>query len=179
MFTLYFLECAQTALSSADTFHWFSRGWGQLDFLSDPHFCSYRYTVMAGLIAIIVQLYFTWRIWILSTSTLLCTLIGAISVAQFVAGIISGIQVRSSFTRDQESCRTAYDLLGFADRKFDRVISSGGTQSIFFLAFLFPSSYMFFRHRRYGLAGAALSDTLIAISMCYFASIKLSLEKCC
>ena len=94
VFTLYFLECVQTALSSADIFHWFSRGWGQLRFLSDPYVAPIDLPVMAGLIAMIVQLYFTWRIWVLSTSVPLCALIGATSVAQCIAGIISGIQVR-------------------------------------------------------------------------------------
>ncbi len=64
VFTLYFLECVQTALSSADIFHWFSRGWGQLSFLPDPYVAPIDLPVMAGLIAMIVQLYFTWRIWV-------------------------------------------------------------------------------------------------------------------
>ncbi len=167
----------QTALSSADTFHWFSKGWGQLDFLSEPHFAPIDLPVMAGLIAMIVQLYFTWRILVLSTSVLLCSLIGAISVAQFVAAIISGIQVRSSPTRDQESYQAAYGPLGFSDRRFDSALRSGGTQSMFSFC-LIPPYLMIFLQRQIWLAGAALSDTLIAISMCYFASIKLSFQAC-
>lgn len=96
VFTLYFLECVQTALSSADIIHWFARGWGQLSFLSDPYVAPIDLPMMAGLIAMIVQLYFTWRIWVLSTSIPLCALIGMVSVAQCVAGLVSGIQVCSS-----------------------------------------------------------------------------------
>lgn len=95
VYTLYFLECVQTALSSADIIHWFSKGWGQLSFLSDPYVNPVDLPMMAGLIAMIVQLYFTWRIWILSASLPLAIFIGAISVAQCVAGFVAGIQVRS------------------------------------------------------------------------------------
>ena len=112
MFTLYFLECVQTALSSVDTFHWFSRGWGQLNFLSDPYIAPIDLPVMASLIAMIVQLYFTWRIWVLSTSVLLCALIGTISVAQFIAGIISGIQARFLPSEDLAFCSFPVRLFG-------------------------------------------------------------------
>jgi hypothetical protein len=52
---------------------------------------------MAGLIAMIVQLYFTWRIWILSSSYPLAIFIGLISVAQGIAGLVAGIQVCGFF----------------------------------------------------------------------------------
>jgi membrane associated rhomboid family serine protease len=52
---------------------------------------------MAGLIAMIVQLYFTWRIWILSSSYPLAIFIGLISVAQGIAGLVAGIQVCGAF----------------------------------------------------------------------------------
>ena len=93
VYTLYFLECVQTALASADIIHWFSKGWGQLSVLSDPYVNPIDLPIMAGLIAMIVQLYFTWRIWILSASLPLAVFIGAISVAQCVAGFVAGIQV--------------------------------------------------------------------------------------
>ncbi|KJA25522.1 hypothetical protein HYPSUDRAFT_404539 [Hypholoma sublateritium FD-334 SS-4] len=129
VYTLYFLECVQTALSSADIIHWFSKGWGHLSFLSDPYVAPIDLPMMAGLIAMIVQLYFTWRIWVLSTSIPLCALIGAVSVAQCAAGFVSGIQA-----------------LRIGDLT---ALSSLAAPKIW-------------------LAGAALSDTLIAVSMCYF-----------
>ncbi|KAF8182016.1 hypothetical protein BJ912DRAFT_978782 [Pholiota molesta] len=123
---LYILECIQTALSSADIIHWFAYGWGRAEVLTEAYVNPIDLPIMAGLIAMIVQLYFTWRIWILSSSYPLAIFIGLISVAQGIAGLVAGIQALQIGNLTQLTVLMA------------------------------PKIW---------LAGAALSDTLIAISM--------------
>ncbi|KJA23097.1 hypothetical protein HYPSUDRAFT_40221 [Hypholoma sublateritium FD-334 SS-4] len=129
VYSLYLLECIQIGLSSADIFYWFAKGWGQLSYLADPHFAPIDMPMVAGVIAMVVQLYFTWRIWILGSCLPLCIVIALVSIGQGIAGFVSGIQAlqRGDLTK----------------------LSSLVTPKIW-------------------LAGAALSDTLIAISMCFF-----------
>ncbi len=93
VYSLYLLECIQIGLSSADIFFWFAKGWGQLSYLADPHFAPIDMPMLDGVIALIVQLYFTWRIWILGSCLPLCIVIALVSIGQGVAGFVSGIQV--------------------------------------------------------------------------------------
>lgn len=93
VYSLYLLECIQIGLSSADIFYWFAKGWGQLSYLSNPHFAPIDMPMLAGVIAMVVQLYFTWRIWILGSCLPLCIVIALVSIGQAVAGFISGVQV--------------------------------------------------------------------------------------
>ena len=96
VYSLYLLECIQIGLSSADIFYWFAKGWGQLSYLADPHFAQIDMPMVAGVIAMVVQLYFTWRIWILGSCLPLCIVIALVSIGQGIAGFVSGIQVQIS-----------------------------------------------------------------------------------
>ncbi|TFK36246.1 hypothetical protein BDQ12DRAFT_725284 [Crucibulum laeve] len=129
VYGLYVLECLQTALSSADIFHWFAFGWGRLEILADPYVNPIDLPLMAGVIALIVQLYFTWRIWVLGRSAILTVFIAAVSLTQAGAGIAAGIMAMQI-----GDLRALQDLVA-------------------------PKIW---------LAGAALSDTLIAAAMTYF-----------
>lgn len=66
VYGLYFLETAQTALATADAFHWFAIGYGNMISLSQPYASSVDAPIMDGIIAFIVQIFFCWRIWVCS-----------------------------------------------------------------------------------------------------------------
>lgn len=82
-------------MASADIIHWFSRGYGQLEFLADPYLAPIDVPFMAGIISLIVQLYFVRRIWVLCSSTPLVLFIGGLSLAQCVASFFAGVEVYS------------------------------------------------------------------------------------
>lgn len=63
---LYALEFAQSALLTADILHWFAIQLGDQASLSlsKPWYSSIDAPVLGGIIALIVQLFFCWRIWV-------------------------------------------------------------------------------------------------------------------
>lgn len=64
VFGLFLLETAQTIMVTNDAFQWFAYGFGNLIMLSKPFTSSVDAPIMDGLVALIVQLFFSWRIWV-------------------------------------------------------------------------------------------------------------------
>ncbi|TFK64529.1 hypothetical protein BDN72DRAFT_846517 [Pluteus cervinus] len=92
VYGLYTIECLQTALSTWDAFQWFSAGFGDLAVLNNPLASPYDSPVIDAIISLCVQLFFCWRIFVLSKSRIISAIIATISVAQAGAGIASGIK---------------------------------------------------------------------------------------
>jgi hypothetical protein len=91
VYGLVLLETAQTAMVTNDAFQWFAYGFGDMIALSKPFTSSVDAPILDGLVALIVQLFFSWRIWFLSKSKVLSGAIGLVSVAQFVGALAGGI----------------------------------------------------------------------------------------
>ena len=64
VYGMFLLETAQTAMVTNDAFQWFAYGFGDMIALSKPFTSSVDAPIMDGLIALIVQLFFSWRIWV-------------------------------------------------------------------------------------------------------------------
>lgn len=128
VYGLYILECIQTALATWDAYHWFCAGWGRIQVLNDPLASPYDSPLLDGLVGMFVQLFFCWRIRVLSKSNFISGGIAAISIAQGVAGVVTGIRA---------------GIIGDLSRMRE---------------FLIPELSVW-------LGGAALADTLIAITM--------------
>lgn len=64
VYCLYVLELAQSALLTADVLHWFAIQLGDQASLSKPWYSSIDAPVLGGIIALVVQLFFCWRIWV-------------------------------------------------------------------------------------------------------------------
>ncbi|KDR69652.1 hypothetical protein GALMADRAFT_28460, partial [Galerina marginata CBS 339.88] len=75
VYGVYLLECMQTGMASAEMFHWFSHGWGRLDILQQPYTNPFSEPIIDGIVSLIVQLYFIWRIWMLGRSKILVVII--------------------------------------------------------------------------------------------------------
>ncbi|KAK0478848.1 hypothetical protein IW261DRAFT_190108 [Armillaria novae-zelandiae] len=90
IYLLLALETLQTVLFTVDLFDIFATHFGQVDVLRDVHSLWFSVPIMTGLIGGIVQLFYCYRISVLSKSRVLAASIGAISVAQFVAAVIEG-----------------------------------------------------------------------------------------
>ncbi|KAF8883458.1 hypothetical protein BD779DRAFT_873040 [Infundibulicybe gibba] len=91
VYTLLFLETVQTMLSTADAFHWFAFGFGNMDSLAEYFLANFDTPILGSIIALIVQLVFCGRIWALSQSKILSGVIALFSVAQIVGGIGIGV----------------------------------------------------------------------------------------
>jgi hypothetical protein len=81
VYAVFLLETLQTALSGSDLYHWFVSGFGNMDLLSSPHLSAIDVPVIGSLVSLVVQLFFVYRIWVLSgkSSWLLCLLICLVS----------------------------------------------------------------------------------------------------
>ena len=66
MYTVFFLETVQTALSGADLFYWFAAGYGDITHLSSPFASSYDIPVIEAIVSVIVQFFYAYRVWVLS-----------------------------------------------------------------------------------------------------------------
>ncbi|KAF5386559.1 hypothetical protein D9615_001588 [Tricholomella constricta] len=92
-FTLVF-ESVQTALNGVDMYHWFAKGFGNVLNFADPRLSPFYTPMMGSIMALVVQLFFCYRIWVINRSFWWwCLLIAAVSVVQAVAGFIGGVKV--------------------------------------------------------------------------------------
>lgn len=68
VYGLFLLDIAQTCLVTADAFHWFVFGFGNMVRLDDTFLNSWDVPFLDAVIATIVQTFYCWRIWILTKS---------------------------------------------------------------------------------------------------------------
>ena len=92
VYGLYVLETAQTVLATYDAFQWLAYGYGNMIALSKPFTSSIDAPIMDGILALVVQLFFAWRIYILGKSWLLSGAISLVAMTQFVGGLVAGIR---------------------------------------------------------------------------------------
>ncbi|KAG8679163.1 hypothetical protein FRC09_019208, partial [Ceratobasidium sp. 395] len=92
VYGLFLVDCVQTALTTHNAWHFLSRGWGDLHVLADPGWSWIAVPLLSGIVSATVQLFFAWRIWVLSKSIPLAGLIVSIAVAQGLCAMYSGIK---------------------------------------------------------------------------------------
>lgn len=63
---LFLLDVAQTFMTMKDAFNWFVFNFGSYDALLHSGLSGIDAPVMDGIIAIIVQFVYCWRVWVLS-----------------------------------------------------------------------------------------------------------------
>ena len=83
VYALFFLETLQTAMSGADLYYWFVTGFGNMDHLNSPHLSGIDVPIMGSMVSLIVQLFFAYRVWVLSfkKSWWLCMIICIVSLS--------------------------------------------------------------------------------------------------
>jgi len=90
---VFLLETVQTALTGVDAYHWFMAGFGNFESLSKPWFARIDISVMDGLISLIVQVFFCYRIWTLNKRLWwLCLVISVLSVTQAIGAFWDGLK---------------------------------------------------------------------------------------
>ncbi|KAF9460300.1 hypothetical protein BDZ94DRAFT_1311672 [Collybia nuda] len=91
VYILFFLEIIQTSLTTADAFHWFAYGFGNMNILGTAYISPVDAPIMNSFMAYMVQLFYGWRLWILSQSRTLVAVILIIGGAQAISGLVTGI----------------------------------------------------------------------------------------
>jgi hypothetical protein len=77
VYSVFFLETIQTVLSGADLYYWFAAGFGESDHLTAPFASFVDVPMMGSMVALSVQFFFVYRIFMLSErrSWWLCVII--------------------------------------------------------------------------------------------------------
>ncbi|RDX41806.1 hypothetical protein OH76DRAFT_1489198 [Lentinus brumalis] len=92
VYGLFVLDVIQTCLVTADAFHWFVFGFGDMNRLNDTFLNSWDVPFLDAIIATIVQTFYCWRIWILTRSLVFPVIIFLVSLTQCGAGIATAIK---------------------------------------------------------------------------------------
>ncbi|THU83381.1 hypothetical protein K435DRAFT_734000 [Dendrothele bispora CBS 962.96] len=93
---IYALELVQTILVTNDAFHAYGSGFGNYDELTSMHEYWFSVPIMSGIVALIGQLFFGYRIWVLSSSRVLPALVAVLAFTSSVAGVVTGVCVKEA-----------------------------------------------------------------------------------
>ncbi|KAJ7131162.1 hypothetical protein C8R44DRAFT_871689 [Mycena epipterygia] len=92
VYGLAILDALQTVLITADAFHWFVYGFGNMDKLDETFLNSWDVPLIDSLISLVVQAFYCWRIYFLRKTRIIPALILLVSLAQCAAGIITAVK---------------------------------------------------------------------------------------
>jgi hypothetical protein len=83
VYSIFFLETLQTALSGADLYYWFAAGFGNVDRLFTPYASFIDVPILGSVVSQCVQFFFVYRIWVLSEkrSWWLCVIICLVTLS--------------------------------------------------------------------------------------------------
>jgi len=120
------LETAQTITTGIDGFRWFANGFGNVLVIAAPGLGPLNTPIMGSIIALIVQSFFCYRIWVIKKSAWwLSALILAVSVISAVGGIIGGIEawIQEDISEDHNN-NTVVNMWLIADVVADVMIAA-------------------------------------------------------
>ncbi|KAJ7729929.1 hypothetical protein B0H16DRAFT_1775434 [Mycena metata] len=92
VYGLALLDVLQTVMVTADAFHWFVYGFGNMTQLDETFLNSWDVPVIDAVVSLVVQTFYCWRIYFLCKTRVLPALIVAVSMTQCVAGIYTGVR---------------------------------------------------------------------------------------
>ncbi|KAJ6560596.1 hypothetical protein DFH09DRAFT_1483239 [Mycena vulgaris] len=89
---LVLVDVLHTVIVTADGFHWFVYGFGNLAQLDDTFLNSWDIPVLDSVIAIVAQMFYCWCIYFLRKGIVIPAAVSLVSLTQFSAGIYTGIR---------------------------------------------------------------------------------------
>ncbi|KAJ7166872.1 hypothetical protein C8R46DRAFT_1219254 [Mycena filopes] len=92
VYGLALLDVLQTVMVTADAFHWFVYGFGNMTQLDETFLNSWDVPVLDAIISLVVQVFYCWRIHALTKARVVPGLIVAVSITQCAAGIVTGVR---------------------------------------------------------------------------------------
>jgi hypothetical protein len=90
VYTSFFLETVQTVLNGHDAYHMFGVGYGNMLELTSVQLSWFALPVLGGVIAAAVQIFYSYRIWVLSGSNILAGVLVLIALLQGSSAIATG-----------------------------------------------------------------------------------------
>ncbi|KAF9445257.1 hypothetical protein P691DRAFT_777703 [Macrolepiota fuliginosa MF-IS2] len=89
---IFLLDTVQTILTMDDAFFWFAYNFGDLNKVYEFHLAAIDIPTLDAVIALIVQLVYCWRIWVLSEWRIIPILTGFLALLAAACGMASGIR---------------------------------------------------------------------------------------
>ncbi|KAH9940619.1 hypothetical protein B0H21DRAFT_824746 [Amylocystis lapponica] len=84
-------EWVQTGLMTADAFDIYVYGYGDITAMLSYHSTWFSVPIMSGFIAAIVQIFFAWRIYMISRSRIMMGVIVLCAIGQFAIATVDGV----------------------------------------------------------------------------------------
>ncbi|KAI0252215.1 hypothetical protein BJV78DRAFT_1203504 [Lactifluus subvellereus] len=75
VYSIFFTETLQTALSGADLYYWFVSGFGNMNHLAAPYASAFDVPILGSVVSLTVQVFFAYRIWVMGAKKLWCQLL--------------------------------------------------------------------------------------------------------
>ncbi|KAF8147602.1 hypothetical protein K438DRAFT_1779926 [Mycena galopus ATCC 62051] len=140
------LDIVQTVFATHAVWQILILGWGNPATFTELPWTAYTFPVMSGIVAALVQFFFSWRIWVLGSNKIayiVAIVIDLVAVMQMVSGLVAGIQVwlSGSFGADVLIVVSMLWILhqnkggiaatnGLIDRLTVRVVHSGAVTAV-------------------------------------------------
>ncbi|KAJ7695454.1 hypothetical protein B0H17DRAFT_1055931 [Mycena rosella] len=107
VYLIFFFMALSTCLNAADAYFWYAAGFGNLIQFSQAHISPFYTPIMGSIIALMIQLFFCYRIWIIKSKALYLSIgIAFLSVFQAIGGIGGGIKAYIAANQDHDVVRT-------------------------------------------------------------------------
>ncbi|KAJ6631128.1 hypothetical protein B0H10DRAFT_708496 [Mycena sp. CBHHK59/15] len=107
VYFIFFFEALSTCLNAADAAFWYASGFGNIIQFSQAHISPFYTPIMGSIIALMIQLFFCYRIWIIKSSALFLSIaIAVISLIQAIGGVGGGIKAYIAANQDHDEVRT-------------------------------------------------------------------------
>ncbi|KAF7289914.1 hypothetical protein MIND_01366300 [Mycena indigotica] len=107
VYTVFLLMLVSTCLNAADAYYWYADGFGNLIQFSRAHISPFYTPILGSIIALSIQLFFCYRIWIIKSAALpLSICIAIVSVLQAVGGIGAGLKAYIAANSLHDEVRT-------------------------------------------------------------------------
>lgn len=107
---VFLMETAQVIVIANDMFEAFAKGFGNPGAITATHLTGFSAPIVAGCVGFLVQIFYAYRIRVLSNSKIVPVLICSMAVIQCVGAFISGI--RGFIAKDVRHLDTMTDRVG-------------------------------------------------------------------
>ncbi|TFK32067.1 hypothetical protein BDQ12DRAFT_693076 [Crucibulum laeve] len=94
VYFVFLLETVQSILVAHDAFEAFAIGFGDVDALTTTHYAWLTMPIMGGIVACIVQIFYAYRIHVLSKSKIIPTIVIFLAIFQCIGAVMGGVVAR-------------------------------------------------------------------------------------
>ncbi|KAF9563237.1 hypothetical protein CPC08DRAFT_749080 [Agrocybe pediades] len=113
VYTVYAAETAQTIMLTAQGFQTFASGFGDIRAILRVYLLWFSVPILSSSVSLVVQVFYGYRIMVLSKSKIMAGLIFSLAVIQWAGGIATGVIARQQPDLSDFLFRDTYITLGF------------------------------------------------------------------